>query len=148
MLNLKRVLLFSCVWLLLVAMVVTPQPVTPNIATITWVTQSETTYLNVWIIEPDTLVWVGNVTGGVTTTLTLASFEGAMYQVHEFKLVGCCLERVTFFSTAPAPHVDFPTVTATPTQTTPLQPTNTPVATPTLPSVTLTPRVYTPIVKH
>lgn len=141
MLNLKRVLLFSCVWLLLVAVVVTPQPVTPSTATITWVTQSETTYLNVWIIEPDTLVWVGNVTGGVTTTLTLASFEGAMYQVHEFKLVGCCLELITFFNTAPVPHVDFPTAIPTPIQTVTPLPTNTPI-------VTLTPRVYTPIVKH
>jgi hypothetical protein len=144
MLNLKKVLLFSCVWLLLVAMVVTPQPVTPELVQIVWVTQPETTYINVRDVTFERVGLAQSATGGVTNTVTISGTEGMVFQIQEYKLVGCCLELITFFNTSAVPHVDFPTATPIlpPTQT--QQPTNTPIATPV--PIQLQHKLYTPMI--
>lgn len=116
---------------------VTPEPITPNVVRLTWITQPDTTYINIRDVTFERVGLAQSATGGITNTVTISGTTGMVFQIQEYKLAGCCLELITFFNTAPVPNADFPTATppVTPTQTVTPQPIETPI-------VTLTPRVY------
>jgi hypothetical protein len=142
MVNLKVALLFSGVWLMVVAALVTPVPVAYNTVQVSWVTQPDTTWINVWDTNANEMRYAASVSSGVTNTLTLSATEGLVFQIQEYKLVNSRLELITFFNLAPVPASDFPT----PIQT--QQPANTPLPTLTVTPIQLKYRLYTPIVIH
>lgn len=128
------------------AALVTPQPISPTRATLTWVPDPQTVWVNVYDVPNVTVGLAQSVTGGITNTITISATEGMTFVIQEYKIVNGRLELVKFFSTSATPHVDFPTATLTPVQTQTPQPTLTPTAT-ILPSQ-IKPRIYTPIVIH
>lgn len=125
---------------LIVATVITPEPIKYNVVQIAWVTQSETTWINIYDVG-GTHGIAQAATGGITNTVIISATEGMTFVIQEYKLVDSHLELVKFFSTAPVPASDFPTPTQTP------QPTNTPVPTATIEPI-VKHRIYTPIVMH
>ncbi len=127
-------------FILLIA--VTPEPISSNTATITWVTQPQTTWINVWdVTQPGsgTFIRANEVSSGVTNTLTLSTTTGLVFQIQEYQLVAGRLELVTFFNTNPVPYIEFPTPIEIP------QPSVTPIPTAT-PKPGLKPRVSIPVV--
>jgi hypothetical protein len=126
---------------------VTPTPISQNRVLIEWVTQPDTTWINIWeVTQPSsgTFLRANAVTGGVTNTVELSGTSGLVFQIQEYKLVAGQLTLVTFFNLEPVPHADFPTPSVTPSQTP--QPTLTPVPTNTPISNPLQVRMFMPIV--
>lgn len=139
-------LLVTSALMLAAVLSVTPEPIAHNVVRITWVTQLETTYVNIWNTNENYMQYAASVSPGVTNTLTLQAVESVVFQIQEYKLVNGRLELITLFNLEPVPHSDFPTPTNIPTNTaqpsvTPF-PTNTPISNP------LKVRVFTPIVMH
>lgn len=129
---------------LLVGWLIIPEPISPNLVRLTWVTHPQTVYINVRDLTFNSVALAQIATGGITNTVTISGTEGMQFQIQEYRLVEGRLEMILFTNTAPVPHVDFPTATPTIEQT----------ATP-LPSVTPTPtpiiglkRFNVPIVMH
>jgi hypothetical protein len=146
-LNLKLGLwLFSGVWLLLIVALVTPKPIAYNTVEITWITQPETTYVNIWNTTSNYMQYATIVSSGVTNTLTLEASEGVVFQIQEYKLVNGRLELITFFNLDAVPHSEFPTPTNTPVPSETPQPSVTPNPTATATPVQTKHRFYNGIV--
>lgn len=135
---------------LLVGWLIIPEPISPNVVRLTWVTHPQTVYINVRDLTFNSVALAQIATGGITNTVTISGTEGMQFQIQEYHLVNGRLEMILFTNTAPVPHVDFPTATATST----IEQTETPLPsdTPT-PTVTPTPiiglqRFNVPIVMH
>lgn len=128
---------------LAVVLVVTPEPISPTHATLTWVPDPQTIWINVYDVPAVSVGIAQSVTGGITNTVTISATEGMTFVIQEYRLVNGRLELVKFFSTGATPHVDFPTATLTPVQTQIPQPTQTPKPTAT---ATATPIKPTPII--
>lgn len=121
---------------------VTPEPIRYNAVQITWQTQPETTWINVWNTSSNYMQYAASVSPGVTNTLTLEAVESVVFQIQEYKLVNGSLEMITFFNLAPVPHSDFPSPTPTSAPSVTPVPTNTPISNP------FKVQVFTPIVLH
>lgn len=101
----------------------TPQPITANRVSLTWITQPETSWINIYDTH-DTVGLAQAVTGGITNTVTISGTEGMAFVIQEYRNTQGHLELVMMFTTDATPHVDFTTQTPTPILTpiaTPLQ---------------------------
>lgn len=116
--------------MLILLVAVVPVPIAPNAVQISWVTQPETTYINVWNTNANELVTAHGVSSGITNTLTLSATEGVVFQIQEYKLVNGRLELVTFFNADPVPVMPTQIPTIKPTQTPQPSVTPNPTATP------------------
>lgn len=123
---------------------VTPKPIAYNTVQITWATQPQTTWVNIWNTPENYMQYAASVAPGITNTLTLEAVKGVVFQIQEYKLVHGRLEMITFFNLEPVPHSDFPTPTNMPTST--AQPSVTSVPTSTPISNPLKVRLFTPII--
>lgn len=142
----KLLATISLISLAVFGILVTPEPITHNVVRLTWITQPDTTWINVRDTTFNSVGAAHSATGGITNTVTISGTAGMVFQIQEYKLVNGRLEMITFFNTNPVPTVDTPTPTNTPTQTT--QPSVTPVPTNTPITNPFKVRVFTPIVLH
>lgn len=130
----------SLIGLAVFGVFVTPEPIAYHAVRITWQTQPDTTWINIWNTNDNYMQYAARVSPGVTNTLTLEAVEGVVFQIQEYRLVNGSLEMITFFNLEPVPHSDFPTPTQTPQPSVTPVPTNTPI------SNTLKVQVFAPIV--